>query len=85
MILADEGRIDLSEIPGEVRDSAGPGLGLEAAVEPFERTHVCLGLKLCGGSRERAAAELWISEATLYRRIEKLGLKGFELARAARE
>jgi transcriptional regulator of acetoin/glycerol metabolism len=33
-------------------------------------------LRLCDGSRERAASELGISPATLYRRLERLGLKG---------
>jgi transcriptional regulator of acetoin/glycerol metabolism len=34
-------------------------------------------LRLCDGNRERAAAELDLSPATLYRKLDKLGLKGF--------
>ena len=35
-------------------------------------------LRLCEGNREKAAEELGISVATLYRHMEKLGLKGFD-------
>ena len=83
LILAEEGRIDTDQIPGDVRGSAGTSLSLDDAVERFERAHIGLALKLCGGNRERAAKELGVSEATLYRRLEKLGLKGQELARGA--
>ncbi len=84
LILAEEGRIDLDQIPADVRDSVGTDLGLEAAVERFERTHVALVLRLSGGNREKAAQELKISEATLYRRLEKLGLKGSETSRSGK-
>jgi DNA-binding NtrC family response regulator len=38
-------------------------------------------LRLCEGNREKAADELGVSPATLYRRLEKLGLKGTDLQR----
>jgi len=79
-ILADEGRIGLEELPADVRESA-VGLSLSDAVERFERSHVAMVLRLCDGNRERAADELGVSPATLYRRIEKLGLRGFEVNR----
>jgi hypothetical protein len=44
-----------------------------------ERAHLKVVLRLCGGNRERAAAALGISPATLSRRIEKLEIKGFEV------
>ena len=75
-ILADEGRIDLDQLPDDVRESAAPRLSLPEAVDRFERSHIALVLRLCDGNRERAAEELGISAATLYRRLERLGLKG---------
>ena len=49
----------------------------QEAIRRFERTHIAMVLRLTGGNREKAAEELGVSEATLYRRIEKLGLKGY--------
>ncbi len=43
----------------------------------FERRHIASVLTRCDGNRERAAAKLAISPATLYRRLEKLDLKGY--------
>jgi DNA-binding NtrC family response regulator len=42
-------------------------------------------LRLCDGNREKAAEELGISEATLYRRLERLGLKGEKTRRTGSE
>jgi len=78
-ILADEGRIDLDLLPDDVRESAAPRLSLPEAVDRFERSHIALVLRLCDGNREKAAEELGISEATLYRRLERFGLKGWEV------
>ena len=78
-ILADEGWIDLDLLPDDVRESAVPKLSLPEAVDRFERSHIALVLRLCCGNREKAAEELGISEATLYRRLERLGLKGWEV------
>ena len=76
VILADEGRIDLDQLPADVRESAAPRLSLPEAVDRFERAHIAMVLRLCEGNREKAAEELGISPATLYRRLERLGLKG---------
>ncbi len=76
LILADDGRIEPDLLPADVRAAAEPGLGLQAAVDGFERAHIAMVLRLSQGNRERAAEELGISPATLYRRLEKLGLKG---------
>ena len=51
------------------------GLELGGAIERAERVHIAMVLRLCEGNRERAARELGISEATLYRRLDKLGMK----------
>jgi DNA-binding NtrC family response regulator len=69
-------RIDLDQLPDDVRESAAPRPSLPEAVDRFERAHIALVLRLCEGNREKAAEELGISPATLYRRLERLGLKG---------
>ena len=76
LILADEGRIDIDQLPDDVREAGAPRLSLPDAVDRFERSHIALVLRLCEGNREQAAEELGISPATLYRRLERLGLKG---------
>nr|HMQ24019.1 helix-turn-helix domain-containing protein [Planctomycetota bacterium] len=48
---------------------------LRSAVEDFERDFIRRTLARCDGNRERAADSLGLSQATLYRRLEKLGLK----------
>ena len=83
LMLADGTTIGLGHLPPDVGESAGNGLALQEAVSRSERAHIALVLRLCEGNRERAAEELDISPATLYRRIQKLGLKGCEV-RAAR-
>ncbi|MCG3195222.1 MAG: Transcriptional regulatory protein ZraR [Thermoanaerobaculia bacterium] len=82
LILADEGRIDVEQIPADVRSAAGPDLDLEQAIDRFERGYILMALRLSGGNREKAAESLGISPATLYRRIERLGLKGAESGRS---
>lgn len=79
LILADEHRIDLEQLPPDVGRSTDEGLDLHHAIEQAERAHISMVLRLCNGRRESAADELGISPATLYRRLEKLGLKGSHL------
>jgi two-component system, NtrC family, response regulator AtoC len=80
-VFAGGGQIEIEHLPVDLRDLEQDRLNLQAAVERYERGHIASVLKLCTGNRERAAQELGISPATLYRRIEKLGLKGFETGR----
>jgi len=80
-VFAGGGQIEVEHLPVDLRDLEQDRLSLQAAVERYERGHIASVLKLCAGNRERAAQELSISLATLYRRIEKLGLKGFETGR----
>lgn len=79
LVLADEGRIDLEQLPPDVGRSTDESLDLQRAIEQAERAHISRVLRLCDGRREAAAGELGISPATLYRRLEKLGLKGSHL------
>ena len=71
MILADDGRLDLAEFPVDIQDAVAAGLDLEQAVGRAERAHIAMVLRLCEGNREKAAEELGISVATLYRHMEK--------------
>jgi transcriptional regulator of acetoin/glycerol metabolism len=82
LILAGDATIGLAQLPPDVGEDAPTGLALNEAVDRSERSHIALVLRLCDGNRERAAEELGISPATLYRRIEKLGLKGWEVRTA---
>ncbi len=78
LILVDADRLDLHHLPKEFASAdQAPSLRLDEAVQAFERSHICLALRLCDGNRERAAKELGLSVATLYRRIDKLKLKGY--------
>ena len=74
LILAD-GHIGLEELPSDVSGSSEDGLELGGAIERAERLHIAMVLRLCEGNRERAARQLGISEATLYRRLDKLGMR----------
>lgn len=73
MMLADRGDIDVDHLPPDIGD--GVDLGLQAAIDRFERSYIAMVLRLCDGNRERAAKELGISPATLYRRLERHALK----------
>jgi DNA-binding NtrC family response regulator len=74
IILAEQGRIDPEHLPEDIRGDAVGGLHLSDAVARAERTHIAMVLKFCDGNRERAAEELGISPATLYRRLERLAM-----------
>lgn len=75
LILADDCHLELEHLPEDVR-GAGERLDLHEAIDGFERSHIAMVLRLCNGSRERAAEELGVSLATLYRRLERHNLKG---------
>jgi len=74
LILAEDACLELEHLPADI----GPvdeRMDLQLAVARFERSHIAMVLRLCEGSRERAAKELGISQATLYRRLERHELK----------
>ena len=90
-VLCDGDRIELEDLPAEIavggaeaEDGAsdrgaptddGPRV-LKAAVDAFERRHIARVLRECGGNRDAAAVALGLSPATLYRRLDRLDLKG---------
>ena len=79
LVLSDGSDIEMDALPPEVGAGKEQLLALSDAVNRFERTHIAMVLHLCEGNRERAARELGISPATLYRRLDRLDLnKGAE-------
>jgi DNA-binding NtrC family response regulator len=58
-------------------DRSGALLTLAQAVEAAEAAQIKRALAAAGGSREEAARMLGLSLATLYRHLQRLGLKGF--------
>jgi len=73
VILADGSPITPDELPHDLSGD-GPALNLQEAVRSFERTHIAMALRLSHGDREKAARDLGISLATLYRRLASLDL-----------
>jgi DNA-binding NtrC family response regulator len=55
------------------------GCNLERSTLAFQRDHVMRVLDQAEGNREAAAKLLGLSPATLYRYLQKLGLKGYRV------
>ncbi|MBZ0119796.1 MAG: sigma-54 dependent transcriptional regulator, partial [Sandaracinaceae bacterium] len=79
VLLADGETVSMADLPLEIRGESFPedDCNLENALAAFERKHIASVLATCEGNRESAAKALGISPATLYRRLEKLDLKGY--------
>ncbi|BBB26761.1 sigma-54-dependent transcriptional regulator [Amphritea japonica] len=58
-------------------DENGTLSDLNSAVEKFKQQHIVAALENTEGCRESAARLLGLSTATLYRQLDKLGLKGY--------
>jgi PAS domain S-box-containing protein len=74
-------RIELVDLPTEIGTGGasaapGPAPAPRQDVEPGDRDRIAAALERTGGNRVRAARLLGVSRATLYRRIEALGLAG---------
>ena len=80
-VLVSRGpNVTIADLPPEMvggADWAEAG-GLEKAVADFELAFISAALEQVGGDRREAARMLGISLATLYRRLEKLGLRSSE-------
>jgi two-component system, NtrC family, response regulator HydG len=75
VVLAEGGRIDLQDLPEEVR-SALPSSRLPGKVRPLaevERDYILAVLRANQGNRAKTAEELDIGSATLYRRLREYG------------
>ncbi len=73
-ILCEGDRLDVADLPSELRGTEELPMALREAVEEFERRHIAWVLRAAGGNRERAAEMLRIDVATLYRRLAKYRL-----------
>ncbi len=73
-LLADGPWITPDDLPAQLVSAEPESMALKAAIERFERQHIRRALERCGGDKVAAAALLEIHLATLYRRIERIGL-----------
>jgi transcriptional regulator of acetoin/glycerol metabolism len=79
--LARGSRVEVEDLPEEIRrePQAGPGPGPERSartLEEVEKEHILATLLRNGGNQTRAAKELRIGSATLYRKLKRYGLVG---------
>jgi DNA-binding NtrC family response regulator len=69
--------IQMDDLPENHQNTvAKESSDLDHAVNHFKYQHILSVLESVGGNRELAAKDLGLSSATLYRQLEKLGLKG---------
>ena len=77
--LARGSRVDLEDLPEEIRQAFPKPVVDEAAVQTLsdvEREYILAVLELNGGNQTRSAEQLQIGSATLYRKLKKYGLIG---------
>jgi DNA-binding NtrC family response regulator len=85
--LARGNRVDLDDLPEEIRQAFPKPVAGGGAVQPLrdvEKDYILAVLKLNGGNQTRTADQLRIGSATLYRKLKKWGLIGAEGAAQAR-
>ena len=76
-VFCDGRIIKIEDLTIESVEEVEPELvELSEAVEQFKYKHILSILESVGGNRELAAKKLGLSPATLYRHLERLGLKG---------
>jgi DNA-binding NtrC family response regulator len=74
--LARGSRVELDDLPEEVRQAIPQPKFTDGAVRPLdevEREYILAALDLNGGNQTRTAEQLQIGSATLYRRLKKYG------------
>ncbi len=76
--FAESSRIELGDIPAEVRPSDSPTPKDELALagiplKQLERTAIMQTLRLCQGSKSTAARLLGVSERTIYNKLKEIG------------
>jgi two-component system response regulator HydG len=75
--LARGSRVDLKDLPEEVRQASPKPVVNADAVQPLneiEKEYILAVLKLNGGNQTRTAEQLDIGSATLYRKLKSYGL-----------
>ncbi|MDH3628097.1 MAG: sigma-54 dependent transcriptional regulator [Acidobacteriota bacterium] len=83
VVLAGGPRIDLRDLPSEVRGTPGQessprlpeGVGLAEAVASFERHMILDALEQSGGVQKKAAARLGLKPTTLNEKLKRLGIR----------
>jgi two-component system, NtrC family, response regulator AtoC len=76
--LASGGRVGLEELPTGIRSrrpAHGPILVDPVSLQDVERRHIEVVLRAVGWNKAKAARKLGIDRATLYRKLERLGLE----------
>jgi len=82
VLLCDGDSIQVNDLPERLNDCARVNReNLREAVESFKRQHIVSILEAVDGDRQAAARRLGLSPATLFRYIDKYGLKGYALER----
>jgi DNA-binding NtrC family response regulator len=77
--LARGSRVDLDDLPEEIRQAFPKPVANEGTVQPLrdvEKDYILAVLKLNGGNQTRTAEQLRIGSATLYRKLKGWGLIG---------
>jgi two-component system response regulator HydG len=77
--LARGSRVQLEDLPEEIRQAFPKPVVKEGAVQPLkeiEKDYILAVLKLNGGNQTRTAEQLRIGSATLYRKLKKYGFVG---------
>jgi DNA-binding NtrC family response regulator len=92
VILCEGDTVTVADLPGELRATPPPaappsappsGLSVDAPADldqatlAFQRVHIARVLARVNGNRDAAAKLLGLSPATLYRHLQRVGLKGF--------
>ena len=72
-VLATHDRIDVEDLPDEVRAIADVETGRPCSLAEVERKHILAVLHASDGNRAKAAATLGIGVATLYRKLKEYG------------
>jgi DNA-binding NtrC family response regulator len=80
VLLCDSDEIGSQDLPTDLGNCAPPSEpDFNKAVESFKHRHIVSILEDAEGDRSKAAELLGISPATLFRYIDKYGLKGYAL------
>jgi len=75
--LANGSRVELEDLPEEVRQACPRPVATGEAVRPLEeveKEHILASLELNDGNQTRTAKQLQIGSATLYRKLKSYGL-----------
>jgi DNA-binding NtrC family response regulator len=86
--LARGNRVELDDLPEEVRRAFPKPVATAGAVRPLddvEKEYIIAALELNGGNQTRTAEQLKIGSATLYRKLKSYGLIGARRAIPASE